>query len=106
MCFSARPVVRALFVWGVVSLFLAHAPYASAQSTDASIIGQVTDDSHAILPGVTVTATSPSLQVPSITTTRCGPDAELPIDVNRFRPATTSSRIASSEVIDGENNRT
>jgi hypothetical protein len=32
----------------------------------ASIIGQVTDESGAVLPGVTVTATSPSLQVPSI----------------------------------------
>jgi outer membrane receptor protein involved in Fe transport len=35
--------------------------------TDASIIGQVTDQSKAVLPGVTVTATSPALQVPSVT---------------------------------------
>ena len=32
----------------------------------ASIIGQVTDESGAILPGVTVTATSPALQVPAV----------------------------------------
>jgi hypothetical protein len=32
----------------------------------AGIIGQVTDESGAVLPGVTVTATSPALQVPSI----------------------------------------
>ena len=32
-----------------------------------SIIGQVTDQSGAVLPGVTVTATSPALQVPQVT---------------------------------------
>ena len=37
-----------------------------AQQQQASILGQVTDDSGAVLPGVTVTATSPSLQVPSV----------------------------------------
>jgi hypothetical protein len=37
---------------------------ASAQQ-DAGIVGQVTDESGAVLPGVTVTATSPALQVPS-----------------------------------------
>jgi outer membrane receptor protein involved in Fe transport len=35
---------------------------------DASIIGQVVDESKGVLPGVTVTATSPALQVPSVTT--------------------------------------
>jgi hypothetical protein len=34
----------------------------------AGIIGQITDGTGAILPGVTVTATSPALQVPSVTT--------------------------------------
>jgi len=38
----------------------------SAQS-DSGIIGQVTDESGAVLPGVTVTATSPALQVPQVT---------------------------------------
>src|SRR5688572_25773228 len=33
----------------------------------ATIIGQVTDESGAVLPGVTVTATSPALQVPQVT---------------------------------------
>ncbi len=37
------------------------------QAQEASIIGQVTDESGAVLPGVTVTATSPSLQVPQVT---------------------------------------
>ena len=35
--------------------------------TAATITGQVTDESGAVLPGVTVTATSPALQVPQIT---------------------------------------
>jgi len=39
---------------------------AVAQTPDASIIGQVRDESGAVLPGAAVTATSPSLQVPSI----------------------------------------
>jgi len=39
---------------------------AGQMRTDASIIGRVTDDSGAVLPGVTVTVTSPQLQVPSV----------------------------------------
>jgi len=38
----------------------------TAFAQDASIVGKVTDQSGGILPGVTVTATSPSLQVPSV----------------------------------------
>ena len=58
----------------VVSLFgfLFLAPFAGSTSagqlrTDASLIGQVTDESAAVLPGVTVTAISPALQVESVT---------------------------------------
>ena len=40
---------------------------AAAQATAGSIIGQVTDESRGVLPGVTVTARSPSLQVPAVT---------------------------------------
>ena len=36
-------------------------------SQDAGILGQVTDESGAILPGVTVTAASPSLQLQQVT---------------------------------------
>ena len=39
---------------------------AAGQSTTASIIGQVTDESGGVLPGVTVSATSPALQVPVV----------------------------------------
>jgi outer membrane receptor protein involved in Fe transport len=38
----------------------------AGQEQDASVIGRVTDESGALLPGVTVTATSPSLQVGSL----------------------------------------
>ena len=48
----------------VVSLVSFISP-AAGQGGDASIIGQVTDQSGAVLPGVTVTATSPALQVPA-----------------------------------------
>src|SRR5437016_11371892 len=47
----------------VVALCLA--PLAS-QAQEASIIGQVTDDTGAVLPGVTVIATSPALQVKQV----------------------------------------
>ncbi len=39
---------------------------AIAAAQDAGITGLVTDESGAVLPGVTVTATSPALQVPSV----------------------------------------
>jgi hypothetical protein len=47
------------------AIFLCLAPLA-ASAQEASIIGQVTDDTGAVLPGVTVTATSPSLQVKQV----------------------------------------
>jgi Carboxypeptidase regulatory-like domain len=57
--------------WGVVVILgsvamLVGSP-AAAQGT-ATIIGQVTDGSGGVLPGVTVTATSPALQVAQLTT--------------------------------------
>src|SRR4051812_6996188 len=39
---------------------------AAGQQNTASIVGQVKDESGAVLPGVTVSAKSPSLQVPEI----------------------------------------
>ena len=56
--------------WGLVVAIVSLAAFAGspaeAQGT-ASIIGQVTDQSGAVLPGATVTATSPALQVPQVT---------------------------------------
>jgi hypothetical protein len=51
----------------LVSGLLGNASRAAAQGTAASIIGEVTDDSGGMLPGVNVTASSPALQVPQIT---------------------------------------
>jgi len=50
-------------------MFIALAVAANAQSVpqSASVIGQVKDSSGGILPGVTVTVTSPALQVPQVT---------------------------------------
>src|SRR5262245_26314693 len=45
----------------------------SAQS--ASLVGKVTDESGAGVPGVTVTATSPALQVPQVTAVT-GPEGD------------------------------
>jgi hypothetical protein len=42
------------------------AEIAAAQQTAAGIVGQVKDESGAVLPGVTVTATGPALQVPEV----------------------------------------
>jgi len=50
----------------VVAVFFSAVPV-SGQGTTASLIGQVTDQSGAVLPGVTVTASSPALQVPEVT---------------------------------------
>jgi hypothetical protein len=41
---------------------------AAAQATNAGIVGVVTDGTSGVLPGVTVTATGPALQVPSVVT--------------------------------------
>ena len=51
---------------GAIALLFASPGRVLAQQ-DAGIVGAVTDPSGAALPGVTVTATSPALQLPSIT---------------------------------------
>ena len=88
--------------WGLVLVLiglvaLASSSPAAAQGT-ATIVGQVTDQSGAALPGVTVSATSPALQVPQVAdvTNELGEYrlAPLPIgayemtfDLGGFRPA-------------------
>ena len=51
---------------GVLFVLAACLVPVAAQAQEASIIGQVTDDTGAVLPGVTVTATSPALQVKQV----------------------------------------
>jgi len=57
-------------VFGVVLtcglIFGAAAAALAGQGAEATIFGQVTDASGAVLPGVTVTVTSPALQVPQV----------------------------------------
>ncbi len=55
-----------LMLLGLVS-FLVSSNIAAAGQGAAGIIGQVRDSSGGVLPGVTVTVTSPALQVPEIT---------------------------------------
>ena len=49
-----------------VSLLLSVTDVAGQAQTTGSIVGRVTDESGAVLPGVTVTATSPALLVPEV----------------------------------------
>src|SRR6185295_19761749 len=61
-------VIRTAFVFGLlgaIGLFSLAAP-AAGQATQAGIVGVVKDTSGALLPGVTVIATGPALQVPSV----------------------------------------
>src|SRR5262245_15330467 len=57
-----RAVVCSAAVFSLLSL----APCVRAGQQDAGIVGVVTDESGAVLPGVTVTVTGPALQVPSM----------------------------------------
>ena len=61
--------MRATIVAAALFLVALAATDATARQagTGATITGQVTDESGAVLPGVTVTATSPVLQVPDVT---------------------------------------
>jgi len=52
----------------VAFLFLVAGEVMFGQTGTATINGQVTDESGGVLPGATVTATSPALQVPQVTT--------------------------------------
>src|SRR5436305_796841 len=56
-----------LVLAGVAAVLFSSPSRAFAQQ-EAAIVGAVTDPSGAILPGVTVTATSPALQLPEVTT--------------------------------------
>ena len=59
-------------LWHIVAAVLCPLVFAGAaiagQGTEASIVGQLKDESGAVLPGVTVTASSPALQIGSVAT--------------------------------------
>src|SRR5215203_4020001 len=63
--FAVRPSSQCFLVFLAFSVAIARSAAAQTGAT-ASIVGQVTDESKGVLPGVTVTATSPALQVPQV----------------------------------------
>jgi len=66
-CFSKQSVcLPAALLVGVLAVS-GRAMGGQQLTTDATIIGQVTDEQGGVLPGVTVTATGPALQVPNVT---------------------------------------
>jgi carboxypeptidase family protein len=68
---STKPrslIVAAVRLLGIIGLLWAAQSPAFAQLGNAGIIGQVRDDTGSVLPGVTVTATGPALQVPQVIT--------------------------------------
>ena len=86
--FRVRYGFVAAFV--ILAAALTHSP-AAGQGSGASIIGQVTDESGAVLPGVTVTGTSPALQMPQVTAVT----NELGETVwHRYRSACLTSRLS------------
>ena len=64
---------RSAQILGIVLIVLSvWAPARAGQQEATSIVGVVTDESGAVLPGVSVTASSPALQVGSVTTVTDG----------------------------------
>ena len=101
-------MIQRLCRWTVVWAFCGGVLYAAdvAAQEAASIVGQVTDESGAVLPGVTVTARSPSLQVPRVapspTPLAIPPDAAARRDLHRgIRVVRISGRPAGRSPADG-----
>ena len=62
--------MRSISVWrlsAAVVLAIGFSPLAAHAQNSASLVGKVVDASGGVMPGVTVTATSPALQVPQMT---------------------------------------
>ena len=64
-----RASIAALLFVAVLALTPAFAAAQALTQATATVLGQVTDESGAALPGVTVTLRSPALQVPQVSTT-------------------------------------
>ena len=64
---GSSTLIVGLFVWTSLCALPVPAMAGQGAANPAGITGVVTDNSGAVLPGVTVTATSPALQVPSVT---------------------------------------
>jgi hypothetical protein len=87
---NGRPSISRLIWLLTASAFLGLAPLvgvATAGQQGASVYGLVTDESGGVLPGVTVTVTSPALQVPSMTavTEATGEYRLTPLPIGTYR---------------------
>src|SRR5437899_2551249 len=69
---AIRTEIACVIFVALASVLAAPTAAAAQNITSASIDGVVTDESGAALPGVTVTATSPALQVQTLTMTTDG----------------------------------
>src|SRR5688572_21910982 len=82
---------------------------AGAQVPTGTISGRVTDSSGGVLPGVTVTATSPNLQGPREAVTSGSGDYVIPLlppgsyrvtfDLSGFQALTQETDVASTETV-------
>src|SRR5215218_2442795 len=92
-----------------VLVAIVSAGVSSAQVPTGMISGRVVDSSGGVLPGVTVTATSPSLQGPRVVVTSENGDYVLPLltpgpytvsfELSGFQTATQKADVASTETI-------
>src|SRR6186713_2499739 len=96
-------------VFAAVACLIFSAALASAQVPTGTISGRVSDSSGGVLPGVTVTATSPNLQGPrAIVTSEFG-DYVIPLlppgaytitfELSGFQTVTRQVDIASTEAV-------
>src|SRR5688572_20431266 len=108
--FRSDSYMRRRVIWLVTVVCLCLHVTVSAQSnTTGTISGRVTDQQGGVLPGVTVTATSPSLQGARTAITSEHGDFILPflppgeygvtIELSGFTPFTTAVRVASTQTV-------
>src|SRR4051794_11093051 len=85
-------------VLGTLAFLMATRTYAQ----DAGIVGAVTDESGAVLPGVSVTASSPALQVGSVTvvTDEHGEYRITPVPIGTYSVAYALSGFTSARRAD------
>ena len=91
---SRAPIVVVVLVMSLRAC-ADHAAAGQAQVT-GSVVGRVTDESGGVLPGVTVTATSPALQVPQVVdvTDEQGDYRLTPLPIGTYRGGVHAHRIS------------
>src|SRR4030095_12893109 len=93
----------------VLSVLVFSAALAGAQVPTGTISGRVTDSSGGVLPGVTVTATSPNLQGPRVIVTSSFGDYVIPLlppgtytltfELSGFQTGSQEVDVASTEAV-------